>query len=256
MAARLAVVTGGAGDIGQATARRLLRDHDAVLLADRDLALAEAAARDLGRGCTPVHVDVTDPASCADLAAAAAGAGGVATLVNNAGAAAAVCLHGTDAASWQADRALNLDAAYYVFSALADQLAAHRGSVINIVSVNGMGVFGHPAYSAAKAGMIHLTRLIAVEYGSKGIRANAVAPGTVRTRAWEARAAANPAVFDQAAEHYALGRIIAPEDVAEAVGFLASPLAGAITGVVLPVDCGLTAGIPALARTFSQSDDY
>ena len=120
MAARLAVVTGGAGDIGQAIARRLLRDHDAVLLADRDLALAEDAARDLGPGCTAIRVDVTDPASCADLAAAAAGAGGVATLVNNAGAAAAVSLHGTDAASWQADRALNLDAAYYVFSALAD----------------------------------------------------------------------------------------------------------------------------------------
>ena len=100
MAARLAVVTGGAGDIGQAIARRLLRDHDAVLLADRDLALAEAAARDLGRGCTPVHVDVTDPARCAELAAAAAEAGGVATLVNNAGAAAAVSLHGTDAAGY------------------------------------------------------------------------------------------------------------------------------------------------------------
>ncbi len=256
MATRLALVTGAAGDIGQAIVRRLLRDHDAVMLADRDLAAASAAAQDIGPGCMAVAVDVTDPASCAALAQAAAAAGGVATLVNNAGAAAAVSLHQADAASWQADRALNLDAAYYVFAALADQLAAHRGSVVNIVSVNGMGVFGHPAYSAAKAGMIHLTRLIAVEYGRRGIRANAVAPGTVRTRAWQARADANPAVFDQAAEHYALGRIVAPEDVAEAVGFLASPLAGAITGVVLPVDCGLTAGIPGLARTFSQSDDY
>lgn len=256
MTTRLALVTGAAGDIGQAITRRLLRDHDAVLLADRDLAAAQAVARDLGPACTAVAVDVTDPASCAALAQAAARAGGVTTLVNNAGAAAAVSLNAADAASWQSDRALNLDAAYYVFAALADQLADRRGSVVNIVSVNGMGVFGHPAYSAAKAGMIHLTRLIAVEYGRKGIRANAVAPGTVRTRAWEARAAANPAVFDQAAEHYALGRIVAPEDVAEAVGFLASPLAAAITGVVLPVDCGLTAGIPALARTFTQSDDY
>lgn len=256
MATGLAVVTGAAGDIGQAIVRRLLRDHDGVVLADRDLAAAEAVARELGQGCTALGVDVTDPASCAALAEATAAAGGVTTLVNNAGAAAAVSLHSTDAASWQADRALNLDAAYYVFSALADQLAQHRGSVVNIVSVNGMGVFGHPAYSAAKAGMIHLTRLIAVEYGRRGIRANAVAPGTVRTRAWEARARANPDVFDQAAEHYALGRIATPDDVAEAVGFLASPLADAITGVVLPVDCGLTAGVPGLARTFSQSDDY
>lgn len=256
MTTRLAVVTGAAGDIGQAIVRRLLQDHDAVLMADRDLAGAEAAAREIGPSCRGVRVDVTDPASCAALAEVAAAAGGATTLVNNAGAAMGASLHGTAPDSWQADRALNLDAAYYVFSALADQLGANRGSLVNIVSVNGMGVFGHPAYSAAKAGMIHLTRLIAVEYGSKGIRANAVAPGTVRTRAWQARADANPDVFREAAEHYALGRIVAPEDVAEAVGFLASPLAAAITGVVLPVDCGLTAGIPALARTFSQSNDY
>ena len=66
----------------------------------------------------------------------------------------------------------------------------------------------------------------------------------------------NPDVFNEAAAHYPLGRIVTPEDVANAVGFLASPLAAAITGICLPVDCGLTAGIPALARTFSQSDDY
>lgn len=256
MTTRLAVVTGAAGDIGQAIVRRLLQDHDAVLMADRDLAGAEAAAREIGPACTGIRVDVTDPASCAALAEAAAAAGGVTTLVNNAGAALGASLQGTSPENWQADRALNLDAAFYVFAALAGQLAAHRGSVVNVASVNGLSVFGHPAYSAAKAGMIHLTRLIAVEYGAKGIRANAVAPGTVRTRAWQTRADANPDVFREAAEHYALGRIVAPEDVAEAVGFLASPLAAAITGVVLPVDCGLTAGIPALARTFSQSDDY
>ena len=70
-------------------------------------------------------------------------------------------------------------------------LKASKGALVNISSVNGMAVFGHPAYSAAKAGLIHLTKLIAVEYGKYGIRSNAVAPGTVRTQAWEARAAAN-----------------------------------------------------------------
>lgn len=256
MPTRLAVITGAAGDIGRAIARRLLQDHDALLLADRDLAAVERAAEDLGPAAQAIRVDVTDPAACAQLARAAQALGGATTLVNNAGAAAAVSLQGSTAQTWQADRALNLDAAFYVFQALADQLAAQQGSVVNIVSVNGMQVFGHPAYSAAKAGMIHLTRLIAVEYGRQGIRANAVAPGTVRTQAWQARADANPHVFAQAAQHYALGRIVAPDDVAEAVGFLASPLAGAITGVVLPVDCGLTAGIPGLAHTFTQSDDY
>jgi NAD(P)-dependent dehydrogenase (short-subunit alcohol dehydrogenase family) len=155
-----------------------------------------------------------------------------------------------------ADRALNLDAAWYAFEAFRPALLASRGSVVNVASVNGLGVFGHPAYSAAKAGMIHLTRLIAVEYGRRGLRANTVAPGTVATRAWEARRAANPGVMDEAAAHYPLGPVASPDDVAAAVAFLAGPDAAAITGVCLPVDCGLTAGTPALARTFSQSRDY
>jgi len=256
MVQRLAIVTGAAGDIGRAIAARLRKDHDLVILADRDLVAAERAATLLGAGFLPLQVDVTDAASCAALAGKVATLGTLATLVNNAGAARAVSLQSTSVEDWQADRALNLDAAFIVFRAVAEQLKAAQGSVVNIVSVNGMGIFGHPAYSAAKAGMIHLTRAIAVEYGKFGIRANAVAPGTVRTQAWEARAAANPGVFDEAAAHYALGRIATADDVAEAVGFLASPLAAAITGTCLPVDCGLTAGIPALAGTFSQSADY
>jgi NAD(P)-dependent dehydrogenase (short-subunit alcohol dehydrogenase family) len=119
-----------------------------------------------------------------------------------------------------------------------------------------MAVFGHPAYSAAKAGLLHFTRLVAVEYGKFGIRSNAVAPGTVRTQAWEVRAAANPNVFEEAKRWYALQRVVDPVDVANAVSFLASPLAAAITGVCLPVDCGLTAGQAELAHTFSQSEHY
>lgn len=256
MVQRLAIVTGAAGDIGRAIALRLRQDHDLVILADRDLPAAERAAAALGDGFLPVSLDVTDAASCDALAAEAARLGSLVTLVNNAGAARAVSLHSTGVADWQADIALNLDAAFLMFRAVAGQLEAAQGSVVNIASVNGLGIFGHPAYSAAKAGMIHLTRAIAVEYGKQGVRANVVAPGTVRTQAWEARAAANPDVFREAAAHYPLGRIARAEDVAEAVGFLASSLASAITGICLPVDCGLTAGTPSLARTFSQSPDY
>jgi NAD(P)-dependent dehydrogenase (short-subunit alcohol dehydrogenase family) len=227
-----------------------------VVLADRDLAAAERAASALGAGFVPMQLDVTDPAAVASFAKAVASLGALQTLVNNAGGVQAASLQSTSVADWQADRALNLDAVYFLFSALASQLKATQGSVVNIASVNGLGVYGHPAYSAAKAGMIHLTRQIAVEYGQFGIRANSVAPGTVRTQAWEARAAANPDIFKEATAHYPLGRIARTEDVAEAVGFLASPLAAAITGICLPVDCGLTAGVPALARTFSQSPDY
>ncbi|MCA0271810.1 MAG: SDR family oxidoreductase [Proteobacteria bacterium] len=253
---RLALVTGSAGDIGRAIARRLEADHDLVVMTDLDLAAATDAAEEFGARFVAIQHDVTDPVSCARVAEAVARLGQVATLVNNAGGVQAASLQSTSVASWQADRALNLDAAFFVFRALADQLKSTKGSVVNIASVNGMAVFGHPAYAAAKAGMIHLTRMIAVEYGRYGIRANAVAPGTVRTKAWEARAALNPKVFDEAAAHYPLGRITRPEDVAEAVAFLASPLAAAITGICLPVDCGLTAGDLAQARTFTQSPDY
>ncbi|MCM2470979.1 SDR family oxidoreductase [Agrobacterium vitis] len=258
MAKSVAVVTGAAGDIGRAIASRLSGSHDVVVLADIDESAVNAAAVSLGSGETflPFVCDVTDEASIDALASAVQEVGVTKTLVNNAGAARAVSLHDTDAAIWRQDSALNLEAAFLTFRALENQLKQSQGAVINIASVNGMAVFAHPAYSAAKAGLIHLTRLIAVEYGKFGIRANAVAPGTVRTQAWEARAAANPAVFEEAKRWYALQRIATAQDVANAVFFLAGDQAAAITGVCLPVDCGLTAGQSELARTFSQSEHY
>lgn len=258
MTKSVAIVTGAAGDIGRAIAARLAGDHDVVLLVDIDLDAAKKAASALGPADRFVAVacDVTDAGSVAEMAGRAAALGTVATLVNNAGAARAVSLHDTTPEIWRMDNALNLEAAFLCFRAVEDMLKTSRGSVVNIASVNGMNVFGHPAYSAAKAGLLHLTKLIAVEYGKFGIRSNAIAPGTVRTQAWEARAAANPNVFEEARRWYPLQRVADPKDVANAVGFLAGPLASAITGVCLPVDCGLTAGQAELARTFSQSEHY
>jgi NAD(P)-dependent dehydrogenase (short-subunit alcohol dehydrogenase family) len=258
MTSSVAIVTGAAGDIGRAIARRLGEDHDVVLMVDIDGSAAEQAAASLGETSRYIAFacDITDAVRVADMAARAAELGTVRTLVNNAGAARAVSLHDTTPEIWRMDNALNLEAAFLCFRAVEDALKQSQGSVINIASVNGTNVFGHPAYSAAKAGLLHLTKLIAVEYGKYGIRANAVSPGTVRTQAWEVRAAANPNVFEDARRWYPLQRIANPEDVANAVGFLASPLASAITGACLPVDCGLTAGQAELARTFSQSENY
>ena len=258
MTKSVAIVTGAAGDIGRAIAKRLGDDHDIILLVDIDEAAVRKAAGEPAPAerfvsCT---ADITSEADVAAMAKAALDLGGVKTLVNNAGAARAVSLHDTTPAIWRADNALNLEAAFLCFRAVEDQLKASNGSVINIASVNGMAVFGHPAYSAAKAGLLHFTRLVAVEYGKFGIRSNAVAPGTVRTQAWEVRAAANPNVFEEAKRWYALQRVVDPVDVANAVSFLASPLASAITGICLPVDCGLTAGQAELAHTFSQSEHY
>jgi NAD(P)-dependent dehydrogenase (short-subunit alcohol dehydrogenase family) len=258
MTRSVVIVTGAAGDIGRAIARRLADDHDVVLLVDIDASAVRKAAEELGPAeCfVALKVDVTSETDAAEMAKVAAGLGAVKTLVNNAGAARAVSLHDTTPDIWRADNALNLEAAFLCFRAVEDMLKASRGSLINIASVNGMAVFGHPAYSAAKAGLLHFTRLVAVEYGKFGIRANAVAPGTVRTQAWEARASANPNVFEEARRWYPLQRVVDPKEVAHAVAFLAGREAAAITGVCLPVDCGLTAGQAELARTFSQSDHY
>jgi NAD(P)-dependent dehydrogenase (short-subunit alcohol dehydrogenase family) len=258
MQASVAVVTGAAGDIGRAIAKRLSASHDVVALVDIDAQALAAAVADLGggRNFIAISCDVTNEDSVRRMAEKVGELGLATTLVNNAGAARAVSLGDTTAEIWRQDSALNLEAAFLTFRALEDALKASQGALINIASVNGMAVFGHPAYSAAKAGLIHFTKLVAVEYGKFGIRANAVAPGTVRTQAWEARAAANPQVFEEAKRWYALRRIASAEDVANAVHFLSSDQASAITGVCLPVDCGLTAGQAELARTFSQSDNY
>jgi len=255
---RIAVVTGAAGDIGRAIAARLAASHDLIALVDIDAGALESAVATLGGGSAYVTIvaDVTSADSLAALTSHLATLGKVVTLVNNAGAARAVSLHDTTPEIWRMDSSLNLEAAFLTFRALENDLKETQGSVVNIASVNGMAVFGHPAYSAAKAGLIHLTKLIAIEYGKFGIRANAVAPGTVRTQAWEARAEANPNVFEEVKRWYALRRIATTHDVANAVHFLASDQAAAITGVCLPVDCGLTAGQAELAHTFSQSEHY
>lgn len=255
---RIAVVTGAAGDIGRAIAARLAESHDLIALVDIDVHALENAVATLGGGSSYVAIatDVTSTDSLAALALQLEKLGKVVTLVNNAGAARAVSLHDTTPEIWRVDSSLNLEAAFLTFRALERDLKDMQGCVVNIASVNGMAVFGHPAYSAAKAGLIHLTKLIAVEYGKFGIRANAVAPGTVRTQAWEARAEANPNVFEDVKRWYALRRIATTHDVANAVHFLASEQAAAITGVCLPVDCGLTAGQAELAHTFSQSEHY
>ena len=133
-------------------------------------------------------------------------------------------------------------------------LGRRTGAIVNIGSVNGLAALGDPAYSAAKAGMISMTRSLAQEYGRYGIRVNIILPGTVRTPIWNERVKKDPRVLKTLERWYPLGRIVEPSDIANAVAFLASNLAGAITGVALPVDCGLTAGNIVMARELTLED--
>ena len=161
----------------------------------------------------------------------------------------------TEEAAWLADIDLNLNGAWRCVRAVQDgMIARRRGTILNISSVNGSGVYGYPAYSAAKAGLAQLTRFLAVEFGKYGIRANAIAPGSVRTQAWNERAARDPEILERVKRWYPLGDVCTPEDVAGVAAFLAGPEARMITGAVLPVDGGLTAGSGTVAREFCGAE--
>jgi meso-butanediol dehydrogenase/(S,S)-butanediol dehydrogenase/diacetyl reductase len=131
---------------------------------------------------------------------------------------------------------------------LAEMTKNGSGVILNISTVNALAYYGNEAYSAAKAGIISLTRSLAVRYGPLGIRANAIAPGTLRTPAWEERRQKDPDVFERLAKWYPVGRVGEPEDVVGAALFLASDEAAWISGAVLPVDGGLTAGNMQMVR--------
>jgi len=132
--------------------------------------------------------------------------------------------------------------------------ARKQGVIVNIGSVNGFSALGDAAYSAGKAGMVSLTRSLAQEFGRYNIRVNIVCPGTVRTPIWDERSKKNPDVLKQLTRWYPLGRIVEPIEVMRAVAFLASDAASAITGVSLPVDCGLMAGNIVMARELILED--
>jgi len=138
---------------------------------------------------------------------------------------------------------INLTSVSVLSKVLAKAMASRgSGAFVFISSINSLMHFGNPAYAAAKAGINAFARALAVEYGPKGLRANVVCPGSIRTAAWDHRIAKDPTVLDKLRKLYPLGRIVNVEEVAEAVAFLASDRASGITGTVLPVDAGLMAG--------------
>lgn len=164
-------------------------------------------------------------------------------LVSNAGFTRGELLGQVDQKVWDDELAINLTGAFALTRPILERMAERgSGTLVFIASVNALAHFGNPAYSAAKAGLVAYARAIAVEHGRDGIRANVVCPGSVRTHAWDHRLAAHPDLLDRVLPHYPLGRLVTPEEVAKTVLFLASPLSSGITGAVIPVDGGLTAG--------------
>lgn len=247
-------ITGAAGGIGQWLCRFFGSAGARIAALDRSAAVMEFAdtLRSEGMEATGAVVDI----GAADAVAAAfEGFGDVHVLINNAGLSRAPTLAVTSPNDWSDDVASNLNGAHACTHAVLPQMAARRaGAIVNVGSINGLMALGDPAYSAAKAGMIALTKAVAMEYGRYGIRANCVMPGTVRTPIWVDRQNKDPGVLKTLERWYPLGRIVEPEEVARVIAFLASSDASAITGAAIPVDCGLTAGNIVMARELTLED--
>ena len=244
---RVVVVTGGGSGLGRHMARRFADEGAAVVVAD----VAEEAAGEVADEISEAHGRAL--AYGADVAAAeqveamvmtaSQELGPVDVLVNNAAKATDRDFLDLDEEQWETDVSIALKGSFLCCRAVLPGMI-HRGSgvILNVSSVNALGYYGNEAYSAAKAGILSLTRSLAVRYGPAGVRANAIAPGTLKTPAWEERRSRDPEVFERVAAWCPLGRVGEPEDVANAALFLASDEASWITGAVLPVDGGLLAG--------------
>ena len=255
---KVVAITGAAGGIGQSLCRFFIDEGAKVAAIDKKASVGSLAAGLKAAPGTFFHAvaDISEPEQVAlAFGSLTAALGPVDILINNAGGSDHPTFARTNPAGWQREIDGNLNGAYYCAHAvIPGMLAKHAGVIIAIGSVNGLSALGDPAYSAAKAAMISLTRSLAQEYGRFGIRANIVLPGTVRTPLWDRRAAKDPKVLETLRRWYPLGRIVEPVDVARAVGFLASDAASAITGVALPVDCGLTSGNIVMARELTLDD--
>ena len=256
---RVAVVTGGARGIGLAIGRWFLAHGHRVALLDIDAATLDAAASGLADDdrVLALHCDVSHPAQVqTSIDAVAARFGRIDALVNNAGVAVFKTIGETSFAEWRHVLSTNLDGAFLCTQACVPVMRrTGGGSVVNIASISGLRASTlRVAYGTSKAAIIHLTKQQAVELGTMGIRANAIAPGPVDTEM--AKLVHSVAIRTDYFDAIPLNRYGTTEEIADAVGFLCSDAASFINGQVLAVDGGFDAsgvGLPTLRRNAAAS---
>ena len=230
------VVTGAGGGVGRALVELFAELGACVIACDQRTDMLE----DFEHHSTCAF-DLTNPAEIQAAANSICHDGTPSVVVSNAGWTRAETLKELNDDALAKEIAINLEGVIVFSKALLPAMrTSKRGNFVFVSSVNALAHFGNPAYSVAKAGMLAWMRAIATEEGHLGIRANAVAPGSINTGAWRHRIEQNPAILDQIKKLYPLGRMVTAKEVARTVAFLASDWASGITGTTLPVDAGIT----------------
>ncbi|MCA8896850.1 MAG: SDR family oxidoreductase [Amphiplicatus sp.] len=252
LAGKTAVITGGAGGIGQATAKLMAGRGARVAIADINLKGADAVAREIGDAAIAVNLDLADETSIKRAIVTIIQAfGRIDILHNNAAIAGEIVardgsLHDLDTEVWDRVFAVNCRGTMMMTRECLPYLIEAKGSIINTVS--GLGLQGHvrqTAYGSTKAALIQFTRTVATTYGAKGVRCNAVAPGLILT---ETTAKDFPAHWRKNVEDETpRGAVGEPEDIAEPVAFLASDAAKNITGQTIVSDGGVSIHVPGYA---------
>jgi len=244
---RIALVTGGGGAIGTAMARGFAAAGAAVLIVDRSAEAAAASARALtgdGADALAIEADVTVEADVARAVGAAVERWGrIDILVNGAGIGARTPAEEYPLDRWQHVLDINLTGTF-LFSRDVGRLMleAGRGSIINIASIAGLvGYRGNPAYLASKGGVVQLTRALAVEWATRGVRVNAIAPGVIATPMVAKQVEIEPDFYVDFRKKHPLDRFGTVDELVGPAIFLASDAASYVTGHILAVDGGYVA---------------
>ncbi len=245
---RSALVTGASYGVGAATALTLALDgFDVAITATKieNLAGTVKSLQETGARAVPVALDLRDDASIASaFATAVAGLGRLDVLVNNAGNVLRQRATQVTRDEWDAVMSVNVRGAFFLTQQFGRYLIAARrgGCVVNIASTHGLvGAVECSTYGISKASIIHMTKMLAVEWAEHAIRVNAVAPGRLNTSSpARAETGSDPAYMAAMLQRIPLHRLATPEEVAAAVCWLASPAAASVTGHALVIDGGLT----------------
>jgi NAD(P)-dependent dehydrogenase (short-subunit alcohol dehydrogenase family) len=242
---KTAVVTGGASGIGEATVMRFAGAGWNIVIgdinADRAKTVAEAARAAGATSVTVLPLDLADAASVTDFAAGTYDRHGRVDVVVNSGGILQNGIRFNDMPVEEFDAVwtVNVRGTLLINQAFGRRMTkAGTGSIINMCSLTTYRASPQPAYAPAKVALKSMTETMAAEFGASGVRVNAVAPGYTLTPAMQARIDAGQRDPQAILDKSAIKRLVQPADVAEAIFFLCSDAASAITGVVLPVDCG------------------